>query len=111
MTFAELLAYLDAHTPQGLLDGTPEETVAKARAASHRDPVAGAIVASLFQGSGLQAVGDPIARERAVAALGPLRLAYMKDDAPVEGLRRVERVVHAIDRAFDEEALRLKGKA
>ncbi|WP_333840794.1 hypothetical protein [Pelomicrobium sp.] len=111
MTFAELLAYLDTHTPRGLLDGTPEETVAKARAGSHRDPLAGAIVAHLFEGSFLQTAGDPIARERAVAALGPLRLAYMKDDAPAEGLRVVERVVHAIDRAFDEEALRLKGKA
>jgi hypothetical protein len=111
MTFAELLAYLDTHTPRGLLDGTPEETVAKARAGSHRDPLAGAIVAHLFEGSFLQAADDPIARERAVAALGPLRLAYMKDDAPAEGLRVVERVVHAIDRAFDEEALRLKGKA
>lgn len=111
MTFAELLAYLDTHTPRGLLDGSPEETVAKARAGSHRDPLAGAIVAHLFEGSFLQAADDPIARERAVAALGPLRLAYMKDDAPAEGLRLVERVVHAIDRAFDEEALRLKGKA
>lgn len=111
MTFAELLVYLDTHTPRGLLDGSPEETVAKARAGSHRDPLAGAIVAHLFEGSFLQAADDPIARERAVAALGPLRLAYMKDDAPAEGLRVVERVVHAIDRAFDEEALRLKGKA
>lgn len=89
MTFAELLVYLDAHTPQGLLDGTPDETVAKARAGSHRDPVAGAIVASLFEGSGMGALDDSITRERAVAVVGPLRLAYMKDDAPAEGLRVV----------------------
>ncbi|TXF13311.1 hypothetical protein [Pelomicrobium methylotrophicum] len=111
MTFAELLIYLDTHTPYSLLDGTPEETVAKARTGAHRDPVAGSIIARLFEGSGVQTTEDPLARAQAVAALGPLRLAYMKDDAPVEGFRMVEKIVHAIDRAFDEEALRLKGKA
>lgn len=108
MTLAELLACLDARTPDGLLDGTPEETLAKARAGSHRHPVAGAIVAALAGAGDARA---PLERAQAVAALGPLRLVYMKDDAPVEGFRMVERIVHAIDSAYNDEALRRKGSA
>ncbi|HSO08243.1 MAG TPA: hypothetical protein VLW45_13455 [Pelomicrobium sp.] len=111
MTFAELLTYLDAHTPYDLLDGTPDETLSKARAGGHRNPVAGAILLSLFERSGAADPGAPIERAQAVAALGPIRLEYMKDDAPVEGFRMVEKIVHGIDSAFNDEALRLKGSA
>ncbi|MFZ5558295.1 MAG: hypothetical protein ACOZDY_16505 [Pseudomonadota bacterium] len=109
MTFAELLDYLDAHTPYRLLDGTPEETLAKARSGAHRDPVAGAILTALFDRSGATGASAPVERAQAVAALGPIRLEYMRDDAPVEGFRMVEKIVHAIDGAFNDEALRLKG--
>ena len=111
MTLAELLAYLEAHTPFDLLDGTPEETLAKVRAGRHRHPVAGAIVAALAERGGASGTEAPLERAQAVAALGPLRLAYMKDDAPVDGFRMVEKVVHAIDGAYNDEAQRLKGSA
>lgn len=109
MTFAELLQYLDSHTPYGILEGAPEETLAKARSGNHTHPIIGQIVASLFEKSGVAGFDSPIERAQAVAALAPLRLAYMRDDAPAEGLRMVEKIVHEIDSAFDEEALRLKG--
>lgn len=106
MTFAQLLQYLADHTPYPILDGTPRETVEKAQAGSHRDPIAGAIVASMFEKSGLPDVEAAIERAQAVSAIGPIRLRYMRDDAPVEGFRMVEKIVHGIDGAFNEEALR-----
>lgn len=107
MTFAQLLQYLADHTPYPILDGTPRETVEKAKSGSHRDPIAGGIVASLFERSGLPDVDAPIERAQAVSAIGPIRLHYiMKDDAPAEGFRMVEKIVHGIDGAFNDEALR-----
>jgi len=53
---------------------------------------------------------DAIERAQAIKTLGPIRLFYMKDDAPVEGFRMVEDVVHKIDGAFNEEAMRLKAQ-
>jgi hypothetical protein len=111
MTLAELLTYLDSRTPYDVLDGTPEETLAKARTAGHRVALTGAILVALFDKAGAADVHSPIERAQAVAALGPIRLQYMKDDAPVEGFRMVEKIVHAIDGAFNEEALRRKDGA
>lgn len=106
MTIKELLDYLAAHSPYPLLDGDAAETVNKARAGGHRDPLMGDIVRHLFEGAGGQGVDAAITRAQATTAVGPIRLRYMKDDAPVEGFRAVEGVVHAIDSAFNEEALR-----
>lgn len=106
MTFAELLDYLGARFD--VLDGDAAQTVDKALAGTHREPLAGQIIADMFRKSGLADVNGEIMRAAAITALGPIRLAFMKDDAPVEGFRLVERIVHAIDGAFNEEALRLK---
>lgn len=106
MTFADLLDYLG--TRFDVLDGDAAQTVDKALAGTHREPLAGQIIADMFRKSGLTDVNGEIARAAAITALGPIRLTFMKDDAPVEGFRLVERIVHAIDGAFNEEALRLK---
>lgn len=106
MTFAELLDYLGARFD--ILDGDAAATLDKALAGAHRVPLAGQIIADMFRKSGLSDVHGAIDRAAAITALGPIRLIFMKDDAPVEGFRLVERIVHAIDGAFNEEALRLK---
>lgn len=110
MTFAELLQQLEKRLPGQILDGDAAETLAKARAGRHRHALAGKIIVSLFERSGLPDVAAPIMRSQAVTALAPIRLEFMKDDAPVEGFRLVEKVVHAIDGAFNDEALRLKAE-
>ncbi len=108
MTFAELLDYLGRHCKYDIMDGTPAETLEKARNKTHKNELAGQIIASMFEKSGLEDVSAPIERAAAVTAIGPIRLHFMKDDAPVEGFRMVEDIVHKIDGAFNDEALRQK---
>lgn len=110
MTFAELLQHLEKSLPGQILDGSAAETLNKARAETHRHALTGRIIESLFEKSGLSDAAAPITRSQAVAALAPLRLEFMKDDAPVEGFRLVEKIVHAIDGAFNDEALELKAR-
>ena len=110
MTFAELLQYLDLHMPLEIIIGDPQATVDSALKGSHRNELVGQIIASMFEKSEVENVNSEIERARAVAALGPIRLRFMKDDAPVEGFRIVERIVHHIDGAYNEEALRLKSQ-
>ena len=62
----------------------------------------------MYKNSGITQIDDVIVRVQAVKTLGPIRLFYMKDDAPVEGFRLVEDIVHKIDGAFNDEAMRLK---
>ena len=104
MTLRELLIYVDTHSGYKILDGAPDETVSKSLSGGHAEPFSGQIVAALARaaGGGTDAVID---RATATTALGPIRLQAMRDDAPVAHLRTVERVVHAIDGAFNDEAL------
>lgn len=106
MTFGELLAYVGARSRYELLDGDVEATLEKARAGHHRNPLAGQIIASLYEKLALSTLDAPLERAATINALGPLRLAFMRDDAPVEGFRLVEEVVYLIDGAFNDEAQR-----
>ncbi|HSN41282.1 MAG TPA: hypothetical protein VLT92_13920 [Burkholderiales bacterium] len=108
MTFTELLQQIESRLPGQILDGDAAETLAKARSGRHQHALAGKIIACLFENGGLPDAAAPIIRSQAVSALAPLRLEFMKDDAPVEGFRLIEKVVHAIDGAFNDEALRQK---
>lgn len=108
MTFAELLEYLNAKSGFELLDGSPEETLEKARAGAHRHPVLGAILRDLYERSAVAGLHASIERAAAINALGRLRLEYMKDDAPADAFRMIEKIVYTIDSAFNDEAMREK---
>ncbi len=108
MTFNELLAYVLQHAKYDLSDGDLAHTLSAALAEQHKNPIAGHIIAQMYQNSALASPDDSLERIQAVKALGPIRLHYMKDDAPVEGFRLVEDVVHKIDGAYNDEALRHK---
>lgn len=108
MTLAQLLKYLDQHSGYAVLDGDVVRTITKAKDGNHRDPLMGEIVRLLFGGAACVDENSPISRAQATTSLGPLRLRFMKDDAPVDGFRMVERIIHAIDGAFNDEALREK---
>jgi len=110
MTFAELLGYLGQNCKYDIMDGDASETLSKARTKSHKNELAGQIIADVFAKSGLTDIHSEITRAAAITAIGPIRLFFMKDDAPVEGFRMVEDIVHKIDGAFNEEALRLKAQ-
>ncbi|HKK14223.1 MAG TPA: hypothetical protein VKA14_06130 [Gammaproteobacteria bacterium] len=110
MNLAELLSYIDRHSDYDILAGDADQTLAKSREGAHPDALAGDIVRALAEGCGIDSAATEFERADAVNSLGPLRLQYMKDDAPVEGFRMVEKVIHLIDGAFNEEALRMKGK-
>ncbi len=109
MTLCELLTYLDRQSGYSVLDGDCEETIKKALAGTHRDVLAGRIVAAIV-GSGEAATADaPVTRAQATTALGPLRLKAMREDVSGQELKRMERTVHAIDGAFNDEALAARG--
>lgn len=105
MTLCELLTYLHRDSGYPVWDGSCEETIEKALAQTHNNPpiaqALAAIAGSLQNPSG----NSPISRAEATNALGPLRLRAMGDQAPPEDLRRINGLVHAIDSAFNEEAL------
>lgn len=106
MTLAELLQYLDRHTGYGTSDGNLEQTLRKSAGEMHRDPLIGEILGALARHCRSAGADCPIDRVQAVSALAPLRLRHMKDDAPPDALRAVERIILTIDGAFNEEALR-----
>ena len=106
MTFRELLAYVGTHSKYDFLDGDVTDTLARTRAGSHRNPLAAQILGALDEKLGRDGPDAPVERASAINALGPLRLAFMRDDAPVEGFRLVEEVVYLIDGAFNDEAQR-----
>ncbi len=105
MTLAELLDYLDANTAFTVLDGDAGETLSKARDGSHKEPIMGEIITTIATASGAEGAAAELTRAETVNALGPLRLKYMADDAPVEGFRMIEGIIHGIDGAFNAEAL------
>jgi len=108
MTLTQLLQYLNQHSTYAVLDGDTAETVASAKRGQHRDPLMGEIIRHLFDGAACTDENSPISRAQATTSLGPLRLRFMKDDAPVEGFRMVEKIIHTIDGAFNDEALKEK---
>lgn len=110
MTLGELLQYLESHTDYDILDGTPADTVAKAKAGEHKNDHAAELISTALEKLGIDGADDSIERVAFVNALAPLRLKYMADDAPVEGFRFVEKVIATTDAAFNEEVLTQKGK-
>ncbi|MGA7801984.1 MAG: hypothetical protein WCC36_14350 [Gammaproteobacteria bacterium] len=110
MNLSELLQYIDTNSDYGLLEGDAEQTLTKAREDTHRDALAGRIIKAIAEHCNIADTSTGFERADAVNALGPLRLEYMKDDAPVDGFRMLERIIHLIDGAFNDEALRLKDR-
>ncbi len=110
MTLAELLQYLDRNTAFDILDGPPGDTLTKALADRHGNALAGAIIRGIAEGNHCSGEESTVDRAASITALGPLRLQYMKDDAPVDGFRMLEQIIHAIDGAFNDEALRAKSR-
>ncbi len=106
MTLKELIHYLDNNSGYSLLDGDPAQTLLRASQGKHRNPLIGEILNAIAQHCGGAKEDCVVERAQAVSAIGPIRLQYMKDDAPVEGFRMVERIIQAIDGAFNDEALR-----
>ncbi len=105
MTLCELLIHLDRESGYPVLDGDCEETIKKALADNHKDTLAGQIVAAMAASVDATTGSVPIVRAQATTALGPLRLKAMREDVSGHELRRMERTVHAIDGAFNDEAL------
>ncbi|WP_018861899.1 MULTISPECIES: hypothetical protein [unclassified Thioalkalivibrio] len=109
MTLSELLQYLDENMDGVFLDGDPASTLEKARAGQHRNPIAAEVLTTLMDGAGADGPDTTLERAEAVKAIGPLRLKYMADDAPVEGFRLVEKTIVTIDAAYNDEALSSRG--
>lgn len=105
MTLGELLRYLEEESGYPVLEGTPEETLRQALAGKHKNALVGEMVAAIANAAPSTDVKAIISRADATTSLGAIRLRNRRDDAPIEGLRTVEGFVHAIDSAFNDEAL------
>jgi hypothetical protein len=106
MTLGELLRYLDRDLSCVVLDGEPAETLIKARQGRHANALVGEIIAAIAHRCGCTDAECTLERAHVVSAVGPIRLRYMADDAPIDGFRLIEKLVLAVDGAFNEEALR-----
>ncbi|MEJ2632107.1 MAG: hypothetical protein P8011_10685 [Acidihalobacter sp.] len=111
MTFAELLSHIDQRTDLTILAGSPADTLAAARGEVAAGDYAAEMVRTLAERLEL-ADADAVLPERTsvINALGQTRLKYFADDAPVDGLRFVEKFIAGIDAAYNDEALRERGK-
>ena len=109
MTLGELLEYLDKNTPHPFI---PENKSAleAARNGTHPHELIAQLILAIADKGHCENEDSEVKREEVVNAIGPIRLKYMADDAPVEGFRLIESTILAIDAAFNEEALRLRTK-
>ena len=107
MTLLQLFSYLNEHTPHEFFK-EPADLLA-AMTGEHSNPLMGNMVRLIAEKSKCENLDCELKREDVVTALGPLRLEYMKDDAPVEGFRLLEGTIPVIDMAFNDEALKAKG--
>lgn len=108
MTLADLLQDMNKHLQFSILSGGPEETLRQALGGAHPDPIVGDIIKAIASRCEPAAPDCTVERAPVIAAMGPMRLKYMADDAPVEGFRKLEQMVQAVDAAFNDEALRAK---
>lgn len=106
MTLAELLEHIDQNTDLPALDGDAQATMDKAVQGTHRANVIGEIIRTVVESNGCENAQCALERANVVTPIGPIRLKYMADDAPVEGFRMVENFIRAVDDAFNDEALR-----
>lgn len=106
MTLKELIQHLDSNSGYSILDGDPAQTLLRASQGKHREPLIGEILNAIARHCGDAQEDCVVERAQTVSAIGAIRLQYMRDDAPVEGFRMVERIIQAIDGAFNDEALR-----
>ena len=111
MTLAELLTALDSNGKHAYIVNNPEETMGLAHAGTHPDTLIGEMIRAIAEKCGCVNADCTLRREQIVSALGPIRLRFMADDAPVAGFRLVEGSIVAIDKAYNDEALRMKAAA
>lgn len=106
MTFEQLLTFVAEQTNKDFLSsGVTLEQIIKGH---HPHQLIGDMIRRIADYCSCQTLDCELKREDVVKALGPLRLEYMKDDAPVEGFRLLEGAIVAIDLAFNNEALQNK---
>lgn len=111
MTFAELLTHIDRNTELDILAGSPADSLASVRDGSAAGDYAAEVIHVLAERLGLADTESVLPdRTTVVNALGQTRLKYFADDAPIEGLRFVEKFIAGIDAAYNDEALREQGK-
>jgi hypothetical protein len=108
MHFNALLTFLESKAPGSFLSKDLATTLELAK--QPPENVGQEIVQALVEHCQIKNGDMPLERAQAVNALGKIRLKYMKDDAPVDGFRLVEKTIQWIDDAFNEEAWQARQK-
>lgn len=106
MTLIQLFTFLNQNTPHSFFQSETE--LSAAIAGEHTNPLMGDMIRLIAERCHCSDINCEIKREDAVNALGPLRLQYMKDDAPVDGFRLLEGSITAIDLAFNDEVIKAR---
>lgn len=104
MTLLQLFSFLNENTSYQFFSS--EEELSNAISGQHENALVGNMVKLIAEKCGCENINCELKREEVVTALGPLRLEYMKDDAPVEGFRLLEGTIPVIDLAYNDEALK-----
>ncbi len=104
MTLRELFVYLNDNTNYDFI--TESSPLEQAMKGQHENELIAEMISSIATKCECENADSPVLRQDVVLALSPLRLKYMKDDAPVEGFRLIETSVPVIDLAFNDEALK-----
>jgi hypothetical protein len=108
MTLGELIRYLDQHSTQHYLQGNEAQTFSLAQQSLLDNSLWAEMINAIAAVNECDDENGVIVREVVVKALGPLRLKFMADDAPVDGFRFLESTIVMIDSAFNDEALAAK---
>ncbi|MEJ2060723.1 MAG: hypothetical protein P8Y64_09595 [Gammaproteobacteria bacterium] len=105
MTFRALLKRLDTYCGGCILAGSEERTFQRLMADEHPDPYYAPLLRMLIDWVPIRHAAQSVYRADLVRALGPLRLSYQQADADPAGYRALNRLIAAIDAAYDDAAL------
>ena len=106
MTYAELLDAVQASTSCCLVGDDADTALRAAISGQHTDALLGEILAMIYQWCGLHSVQARVERAAVVNALGPLRRRFMAGEGNPQDFLRLNRIIEAIDAAFDAEIQR-----
>lgn len=105
MTFAELLLRIDPYCEGRVLAGDPVQTFLALQSGSHPDAQYARLLGMVLGWCALTDAQAPVERAAVINALGPLRLDLMQSDQDLALYQALNRLVQAVDAAFDDAAL------
>lgn len=105
MPFDACLTRLDAHCGGELLAGAAPATLCEEVRDGRSDSPYAEALRLLLDWVPVRRLDQTVTRSELVLALGPLRLRYQAQEAPLAEYRALTRLIHAIDAVYDERKM------